>query len=108
MPVFCSDIPVLREVGGQDVNYFDPWGNPHEVAEMMLSVLGKPGPSRHRRAVLGTYSWNHIINSRMLPFFERLLAEGSGANRDLSTNRNGVHANSESRKRGRSPEELIG
>lgn len=74
MPIFCSDIPIMREVGGKSANYFDPEGDPLAIAEDLLSVLRKPGPTLHRKYVMSTYSWDKIYQSRILPLFESVLA----------------------------------
>jgi mannosylglucosylglycerate synthase len=67
LPVFCSDIPVLREVGGEGANYFRHDGDPHEIAAMILNVLNKTSVAAYRRKVLSTYTWEAIFESRMLP-----------------------------------------
>ena len=67
LPAFCSDIPVLREVGGQNAQYFDPDGDPHLIALTIFSTLKRPGVAAHRRAVLSTYGWDAIFESRMMP-----------------------------------------
>jgi glycosyltransferase involved in cell wall biosynthesis len=72
LPVFCSDIGVLREVGGQHASYFAPDADPEAVAQLILKTLRKPGTSAYRRKVLTTYSWDAIFESRLLP----LLYEG--------------------------------
>ncbi|MEV7826195.1 glycosyltransferase family 4 protein [Microbacterium enclense] len=40
-PVICSDIPVLREVGGDAVRYFDPT-DPAAIAAQIRRTLGDP------------------------------------------------------------------
>jgi mannosylglucosylglycerate synthase len=76
LPVFCSDIAVMHEVGGNNVNYFLPDGDPDEIAMMIVNMLKKPGPAAHRRKVLANYSWDAIFQSRFLPLLYSLL-EGS-------------------------------
>ena len=39
VPVACSDIPVLHEVGGSAVRYFDPH-DPDDAAQAIRSALG--------------------------------------------------------------------
>lgn len=65
LPLFCSNIPVLREVGGQNANYFRLDDNPAKIAEMVLTVLEKPGVAAMRRRVLATYSWSAIFQSML-------------------------------------------
>ncbi len=40
-PVLCSDLPVLREVGGNAVEYFDP-EDPRAIASAISNALGDP------------------------------------------------------------------
>ncbi len=39
MPIFCADIPSLRELGGEEVSYFSPDADPTEVARMIAQAL---------------------------------------------------------------------
>ena len=41
MPVFCADIQVLRELAGEDASYFDPEGDPKEIAKLIVNQDGK-------------------------------------------------------------------
>jgi glycosyltransferase involved in cell wall biosynthesis len=61
LPIFCSDIPVMREVGGLNACYFQPDGDPDEIARMVFDALKAPGTAAHRRKVLSTYSWDAIL-----------------------------------------------
>lgn len=67
LPIFCSDIAVMREVGGNNPHYFPPDGDPEMIAGMVLKALRKPGLASHRRKVLSTYSWDAIFESRIMP-----------------------------------------
>ena len=75
LPIFCSDIPVMREVGGRDANYFAPHGDPEEIAEDILALLDKPGVAAYRRKVIATYSSTAIFKSQMLPLLYSVLNE---------------------------------
>lgn len=41
VPVLCSDLPVLREVGGDAAVYFDPH-DPSQIASTITQVLARP------------------------------------------------------------------
>ncbi len=41
MPIFCANIPTLRELGGKEVRYFSPDASPVEVARMIAPALGQ-------------------------------------------------------------------
>ena len=51
LPVFCSDLPVLREVGGEDAHYFAPTSTATPVADLIELVLDVPGSPELRRRV---------------------------------------------------------
>src|SRR5262249_51544545 len=70
LPIFCSDIPAMREVRGPNAHYFQPDGDPDEIARMIFDALKAPGTAAHRRKVLSTYSWEAI-----LPLIIELLEE---------------------------------
>jgi glycosyltransferase involved in cell wall biosynthesis len=67
VPIFCGDIPVLREVGGTNALYFPLTDPPETIAEMVLNTLEKPGPAAMRRRVLADYSWDNIFHAKILP-----------------------------------------
>lgn len=67
LPMFCSSLPVLREVGGANAHYFNPRENPARIAEMIRNTLEKPGSTPMRRKVLSHYTWDSIFQERVLP-----------------------------------------
>lgn len=67
LPIFCSQLPVLREVGVENAHYFNPRANPTHVARTIRNTLEKPGLAAMRRKVLSTYSWDAIFHDRVLP-----------------------------------------
>lgn len=70
VPIFCGDIPVLREVGGTNALYFPLTDPPETIAEMVLNTLEKPGPAAMRRRVLADYSWDNIFRAKILPLVQ--------------------------------------
>jgi glycosyltransferase involved in cell wall biosynthesis len=67
VPIFCGDIPVLREVGGTNALYFPLTDPPEAIARMVLDTLEKSGPAAMRRRVLTEYSWDNIFHEKILP-----------------------------------------
>lgn len=67
LPIFCSNIPVLREVGGDNASYFSLATPPDQIARMIIETLERPGIAAMRRKVLSTYNWQEIFRERMLP-----------------------------------------
>ena len=55
-PVVASDLPVLREVGGDMTTYADP-GNPESFAAALSAVLSSPGDPVARQAHVRGFTW---------------------------------------------------
>ena len=55
-PVVASDLPVLREVGGEAVTYA-PVGDPPAFAAALADVLDRPGDPAVRRAQAAPFTW---------------------------------------------------
>jgi mannosylglucosylglycerate synthase len=67
LPVFCSDIPPLRSLGGSYVTYFSPDADPHELANTIASYLSSNVVFRMRAAVRGQYTWERIYEQNITP-----------------------------------------
>jgi glycosyltransferase involved in cell wall biosynthesis len=67
LPIFCTDLLVLREVGGNNAHFFDPDDPPHKVAELIIGILEEPGVAAMRRRVMSRYTWDAIFRSHILP-----------------------------------------
>ena len=67
MPIFCADIPSLRELGGKEVSYFSPDADPVEVASMIAQVLATDPKLSLRRRVRKDYTWEKIFQAHIAP-----------------------------------------
>ena len=67
LPIFCADIPPLRELGGDSADYFSPDANPRAVADMIGEHLARDPRHRMRQRVRQTYSWENIYRQRIAP-----------------------------------------
>ncbi len=67
LPVFCADIPVLRELGGSDVNYFSPDADPKSIADQITERLKNEMTSRWSRRAKHSYSWESIYAIHIEP-----------------------------------------
>jgi mannosylglucosylglycerate synthase len=70
IPVFCADLPVLRELCGQDVTYFDPDAEPRSIAEKIFIRLQSEITSRWARRVKHAYTWDSIYAAYIGPLIE--------------------------------------
>lgn len=71
-PVFCADIPVLRELGGNDVTYFDPGADPLEVARQVKVRMEAESTSRWGRRAKHGYTWEQIHKIHIVPLLEEV------------------------------------
>jgi glycosyltransferase involved in cell wall biosynthesis len=67
LPIFCSDIPPLRETGDGTAHFFDPEDDPGAIAAMVAEVLEADRSYGLRRRVLGSGTWSRIVEEQLLP-----------------------------------------
>jgi mannosylglucosylglycerate synthase len=67
LPIVCSDIPVLREVGGDAALYISPDSDPRLVAGELLEWLDRDPESRLWRRVRREYDWPRLYRERIEP-----------------------------------------
>jgi glycosyltransferase involved in cell wall biosynthesis len=73
IPVFCADIPVLRELGGEDVSYFDPHAEPESIAKQIGNKLMKEATSRWSRRAKHSYAWDSIYENSIDPLLMEVM-----------------------------------
>jgi glycosyltransferase involved in cell wall biosynthesis len=73
IPVFCADIPVLRELAGDDVTYFDPDANPLEAARQVKVRMEAESTSRWGRRAKHGYTWNQIYSLHIAPLLQEVI-----------------------------------
>jgi glycosyltransferase involved in cell wall biosynthesis len=73
IPVFCADIPVLRELGGEDARYFDPRGDPAAIAKQIADGLKASATSRLARRTKHEYNWDSIYRLHIGPLIEEVV-----------------------------------
>lgn len=73
MPIFCADIPVLRELGGEDVSYFAPDAEPRSIARQITTRLGSETTSRWARRAKHGYTWDSIYAFHIGPLIQEFV-----------------------------------
>lgn len=72
IPIFCSDLPPLRQTGGEEAIYFNPQqDSPQQIAQQIMSVLNASSSFRLRVRVRQQYRWETIIQKSLIPLLER-------------------------------------
>jgi glycosyltransferase involved in cell wall biosynthesis len=67
LPIFCSDIPPLRSLGGSYVTYFSPDANPRELANGIAKTLASSPIFQMRANVRQEYTWERIYTQKIAP-----------------------------------------
>jgi glycosyltransferase involved in cell wall biosynthesis len=67
LPIFCADIPPLRETGEGAAHLFDLHGDPDAIAADIAQVLERDAAHRLRRRVLARFTWRRIVQERVIP-----------------------------------------
>ena len=74
LPVFCADIPTLRELARDDATYFSPDADPAAVAGLIHERLASETLSRFGRRVRVEYGWSAIYTTRIEPLLAAVAA----------------------------------
>jgi glycosyltransferase involved in cell wall biosynthesis len=67
LPIFCSDIPPLRNLGGTSATYFSPDADPIELANRIVNQLAFDSIFRMRVRARREFSWEGIYTREIAP-----------------------------------------
>ncbi len=70
IPIFCSDLPPLRELGGAQVHYIQPDEEAAQIARRILEELESNPSSRLRTRFRRDFSWEKIYAEQIAPLLE--------------------------------------
>lgn len=73
IPVFCADIPVLRELAGDDVTYFSPDADPLDAARQIKVRMEAESTSRWGRKAKQGYTWEQIYVKNIVPLLNEVM-----------------------------------
>ncbi len=71
-PVFCADLPALRELGGDSVDYFSPEEEPAKVAAKISTRLKSDPVSRLAERIRREFDWDRIYREQIGPLLEEI------------------------------------
>jgi glycosyltransferase involved in cell wall biosynthesis len=71
VPVFCADIPTLRELGGREVAFFDLDSAPAEIAGRITRRLRDNPDHAFRARAWCEATWEAIYSRKIAPLIER-------------------------------------
>jgi len=67
LPVFCSNIPPLQSIAGDNAVYFQPDSNPEQVAELINNHLSTDKVFQLRIETRTRYTWEKIYQDQIEP-----------------------------------------
>lgn len=65
IPIFCADIPSLREAGGRSAAYFHPEDDPAVIANLIQSELEYIRSFEYKMKIKNTFTWEHIYQDKI-------------------------------------------
>ena len=71
LPIFCSDIPPLRSLGGSNATYFSPDADPIVLANRIVNHLAFDSVFRLRTRVRREFSWEGIYARQIEPLLTK-------------------------------------
>ena len=71
IPVFCTDLPVFRELGGADLTYFDPDADPAGIAATIAFRMEAEMTLRWARHARHGYTWRSIYHRSIEPLLNQ-------------------------------------
>ena len=72
LPVFCTNIPSLRELAGETADSFSPGEDPRKVAKLIFTRLKSDGVTQMRQKVRQSYTWEVIFREYLRPLLNSL------------------------------------
>src|SRR5579884_3236659 len=76
LPAFTSELGAFREVGWDTIHTFSLDLPPAACAQQIIHTLMDDRTYRLRKRVLETYTWNGIMERRIVPLLAHLIGEG--------------------------------
>ncbi|OGO41389.1 MAG: hypothetical protein A2W36_03035 [Chloroflexi bacterium RBG_16_58_14] len=70
LPVFCADIPPLRDLAGELGIYFSPDADPAQVADLIFHRLSNDPIYRLRLRVRTQYTWEQVYADHIAPLLK--------------------------------------
>lgn len=76
MPIFCSDIPPLRKLGGDYVHYFSLKETPNVIAKRMSEYLLNSKTFLMKSEVRKSFTWENIYQTQIEPLLHPIAEDG--------------------------------
>jgi mannosylglucosylglycerate synthase len=67
MPIFCSDIPPLRKLGGDHVIFYPPNEDPEKVCNLIIGNIEGNAVLSMKAHVRSNYTWDRVYKMKIAP-----------------------------------------
>jgi glycosyltransferase involved in cell wall biosynthesis len=67
MPIFCSNIPPLRKLGGDHAIYFPPAEDPEKVCNLIVENIAGNSVLEMKAHVRSFYTWDRVYAAKIAP-----------------------------------------
>ncbi len=74
LPVFCSAIPPFKNIGGNNVYYFNLDDPPDEIADKIIRIISTLKPQRLYKYVTNNLVWDNIYITMLKPLLEKIIS----------------------------------
>ena len=74
LPVFCSSIPPFKNIGGNNVYYFNLDDPPDEIADKIIRIISTLKPQRLYKYVTNNLVWDNIYITMLKPLLEKIIS----------------------------------
>ncbi len=79
LPIFATDLPPFRESAGPGATLFAPDTPAAEVARTIVALLQADRAFQLRRRVLARFTWQAIVENRIVPLLTEVISGSKGA-----------------------------
>ncbi len=70
LPIFCADIPPLRELGINDATFFSPDEDPAKIADMLVEYFQSSSTARLSMRARSSFRWEAIYRQHITPILD--------------------------------------
>jgi len=70
LPIFCADIPPLRELGINDATFFSPDEDPAKIADMLVEYFQSSSTARLSMRARSSFRWEAIYRQHIAPILD--------------------------------------
>jgi glycosyltransferase involved in cell wall biosynthesis len=79
LPIFATDLPSFHESAADGATYFSTDNPLPEVADTIITSLQNDRAFQLRRRVMANYTWQHLVETKIVPLLRTVTAGSDGS-----------------------------